>query len=520
MSKRSLRRRRDLAERAPAAGNASGRSARVPGYVFAGLGLVAFSIGLFLSVDRLILVDRWTEASATVTESRVEGSGGRLVARIRVQWSAGGETVETEPTHAYDSLNYARVAEAVERFPAGSLAPLRYDPDNPRRARLEAGFNLQTFGLGLLLLGGGAAFGAVGVLASTSPASTARRVTRILGAQRTRSEPSVEPWLSSWAPSAWSTSVPRSRPRPGRSRTARQARPHREAPEGRGLRPVGPRPPRPNRHPIRRAGLPRLRERRAESTCRPSIGAGRLPTARRWSASWPPSRRRPRPPSGWTPGGPIGSSGPIPGRCCCRGSSSARAFSCPASRCGWAGLPESARLAEVGAQAGGRGLAHDRGQLAPRSRRARRAREPKPESSFRRFAGPMPGMSSSSERIVRLRAHLPVEADREAVRLVAHALDELQHRRACAAARSARRGRARRSAPRAWRARRPAGRRGPAPRAPRPRPRAGPCRRRSGRGRAGPCPPRAGACSAAPPPRASRRSRRARPTRVLIRNLR
>lgn len=165
MSKRSLRRRRDLAERAPAAGTGSGLSARVPGYVFAGMGLVAFSIGLFLAVDRLILVDRWTETLGTVTESRVEGSGGRLVARIRVQWSAGGETVETEPTHAYDSLNYARVAEAVERFPAGSLAPLRYDPDNPRRARLEAGFNLQTFGLGLLLLGGGAVFGGVGVLA-------------------------------------------------------------------------------------------------------------------------------------------------------------------------------------------------------------------------------------------------------------------------------------------------------------------------------------------------------------------
>jgi hypothetical protein len=51
----------------------------------------------------------------------------------------------------------------------------------------------------------------------TSRASTACRATRTLGAQRTRSEPNVEPWLSSWAPSAWSTSVPRSRLRPGRS---------------------------------------------------------------------------------------------------------------------------------------------------------------------------------------------------------------------------------------------------------------------------------------------------------------
>ena len=165
MSKRSLRRRREVAERASPAAAGPGTSARLPGYVFTGIGLVLFVVGLYVAVDRLILVDRWTEALGTVTESRVLGSGGRLVARIRVRFSAGGETVETEPAHAYDSLNYARVAEAVDRFPTGVEAPLRYDPDNPRRARLEAEFNLQTFGLSLLLLGGGVVFGALGALA-------------------------------------------------------------------------------------------------------------------------------------------------------------------------------------------------------------------------------------------------------------------------------------------------------------------------------------------------------------------
>lgn len=139
--------------------------ARAPGYVFTGIGLALFAVGLFLAGDRLIVISRWPEALGRVTESRVEGSGGRLAARIRVRYSAGDQTVETEPAHAYLSVHYPWVSEAVERFPPGSEAPVRYDPDHPSRARLEAGPNLQTFGLSLLLLGGGAFFGAVGALA-------------------------------------------------------------------------------------------------------------------------------------------------------------------------------------------------------------------------------------------------------------------------------------------------------------------------------------------------------------------
>jgi hypothetical protein len=141
---------------------------RVPAVVFCMLGLVPLAIGLFLAADRAVVVLRWPEAPAVVTESRIETKGSQHAARIRVRFEAEDGPVEVEPAHGHQSADYATVAEALERLPAGAETFVRYDPDDPRRARLEPAFDLATFGSSLLLLAASAVLLGVGALAFRS----------------------------------------------------------------------------------------------------------------------------------------------------------------------------------------------------------------------------------------------------------------------------------------------------------------------------------------------------------------
>jgi hypothetical protein len=143
--------------------------ASVPGLVFAAIGLPFVVWGLWLGSQRLKIVLAWPEAPAVVTDSRVETAGSRHQARIQVRFETPeAGVVETAVEHDFRYEPHARIAEAVELYAKGSAALVRYDPEDPERARLEAGFNLATFGMSLILLGGGASFGGIGLLALRS----------------------------------------------------------------------------------------------------------------------------------------------------------------------------------------------------------------------------------------------------------------------------------------------------------------------------------------------------------------
>lgn len=144
------------------------RGAHVPGLVFSAIGLVPFGFGLFLAAGRGVQVSSWMEVEAVVAESRIETKGSQHAARIRVRFETDDGPVETEPAHDLRYMGYASVAEALERHPIGGPAWIRYDADDPQRARLDAGWNLATFGLPLLLLGAGAVFLGLGALALRS----------------------------------------------------------------------------------------------------------------------------------------------------------------------------------------------------------------------------------------------------------------------------------------------------------------------------------------------------------------
>jgi hypothetical protein len=138
---------------------------KIPGLVFCALGLVPLVIGLYLAADRAVVLLSWREAAATVVDSRIETRGSQHAARIRVRFESEDGPVEAEAVHDQNSSDYASIAETLELYPRGGEATVHYDPDDPRRARLDAGFNLATFGMSLILLAAGAVLLGIGALA-------------------------------------------------------------------------------------------------------------------------------------------------------------------------------------------------------------------------------------------------------------------------------------------------------------------------------------------------------------------
>lgn len=151
--------------------NAPGRNqkaGRWAGLVFGGLGLGMFLFGLGPIADRLAVWHTWPEIEARVIESRITTSGSQHSALIRVEFELAGRKIVTQPASDYRSGKYGWIAQAVDRFPVGGTAPVRHHPRDPEKTRLEVGYNFNTFGTPVLLIGIGLAFWGVGVLAVRS----------------------------------------------------------------------------------------------------------------------------------------------------------------------------------------------------------------------------------------------------------------------------------------------------------------------------------------------------------------
>lgn len=164
---------------------------RWPGLVFGGLGFGLFVLGLGLGADRIVVFLTWPEVEARVIESRIETSGNQHTAHIRVEFEVPGRRIVTMPDSDYRSGKYSWIAKAVDRFPVGSTATVRYHPSNPEKTRLEVGYNFNTFGTPLLLVGIGLAFWGVGALAERSARlerSTSNARNRVEAAQLVRTQ--------------------------------------------------------------------------------------------------------------------------------------------------------------------------------------------------------------------------------------------------------------------------------------------------------------------------------------------
>lgn len=152
----------------PEPGRGAKGAGRWPGFVFGGIGIIMLAAGCGLVVQRLVILQTWPETEAIVVASQVETAGSQYIARIRVVIERPDGPVESEPASDYRSSRHGWIAATVERHPVGGTIVVRRHPRDPRRTRLDAGWNFNTFGLPLLLAGAGAVFAGVGALADRS----------------------------------------------------------------------------------------------------------------------------------------------------------------------------------------------------------------------------------------------------------------------------------------------------------------------------------------------------------------
>jgi hypothetical protein len=105
----------------------------------------------------------WPVRQAVVIHSTVvsEPSGRHdqvYAAHIEIAYVIEGKAITTELT-SFQSSNYEQTVRRAEEFPVGSRHAIRYDPRDPTRVRIDAGWNPQFFALPLITLGCGAVFG-------------------------------------------------------------------------------------------------------------------------------------------------------------------------------------------------------------------------------------------------------------------------------------------------------------------------------------------------------------------------
>jgi hypothetical protein len=107
----------------------------------------------------------WPETEAQVIRSEVvtepAPSHEQLYsAKLQVLYSVDGRPITAELI-SFQSQNYQQTADRAAQFRVGSRHPIRYDPHAPTQARIGAGWNVRFFLVPLVMLGIGAAFGAI-----------------------------------------------------------------------------------------------------------------------------------------------------------------------------------------------------------------------------------------------------------------------------------------------------------------------------------------------------------------------
>ncbi len=81
-------------------------------------------------------------------------------ASLQVLYSVDGRPITAEMI-SFQSQNYQQTANQVAQFRVGSRHLIRYDPHDPKQARLGAGWNLRFFIVPLVMLAMGAIFGGI-----------------------------------------------------------------------------------------------------------------------------------------------------------------------------------------------------------------------------------------------------------------------------------------------------------------------------------------------------------------------
>ena len=129
--------------------------------------LIVFVLFLIVSVPlfwgQIRVLRSWPVRQAVVTRSEVftEASGRHdqlYSAHIAIAYVVDGRPITTELT-SFQSDNYQQTLHRAAEFPVGSRHAIRYDPANPRQARIGASWNRRFFAVPLITAACGALFG-------------------------------------------------------------------------------------------------------------------------------------------------------------------------------------------------------------------------------------------------------------------------------------------------------------------------------------------------------------------------
>lgn len=142
--------------------------ARIIGYIFIPIGIVAIGVAVWLAEQRREVLRSWPETQAQVTHSELtytrSRSGSSMYSAVYVfRYTANGTEYMARDGPGYSTSSYSSMEEKVKKYAPGTRHPIRYNPANPQEIRIEAGYNLTTFGIPLGVAAGGLVFFGIGL---------------------------------------------------------------------------------------------------------------------------------------------------------------------------------------------------------------------------------------------------------------------------------------------------------------------------------------------------------------------
>jgi hypothetical protein len=142
--------------------------ARTVGYVFLPIGIILLGVAAWFFEQRREILNTWPETQAEVTHSEItysrSKSGGSMYSAVYVfRYHVKGRDYITKDDPGYSTSSYSSMEEKVQKYAPGTRHPIRYNPANPEEIRIEAGYNLSTFGIPLGVAAMGLVFAGVGL---------------------------------------------------------------------------------------------------------------------------------------------------------------------------------------------------------------------------------------------------------------------------------------------------------------------------------------------------------------------
>ncbi len=141
---------------------------RIIGYIFIPIGLVLLGVAAWLFEQRREILNTWPETQAEVMHSELtysrSKSGSTMFSAVYVfRYQVHGREYVTEDGPGYSTSSSSSMAEKVQQYTSGTRHPIRYNPANPEEIRIEAGYNLTTFGIPLMVAAMGLVFAGLGL---------------------------------------------------------------------------------------------------------------------------------------------------------------------------------------------------------------------------------------------------------------------------------------------------------------------------------------------------------------------